>query len=296
LKLAEELIQKSRAAKSARMANQVDTLAGSVLLESGQRSRACEFFDRLKETGERTGQSNLILSSMGCESVLACLEGRLEDAVAIAQNIKARGEQLDLAPFAISLAIVVSYMPLLQLGRLGQITQIVGPNPLMASPFLRVYKDEDTEVANILDQMVVARPGIGSADDETQQWVDILMLQGAIRIGHRQAAELILRRFAGSDFCTTGILFTTCIPRHLGAAAALLGRPEEARKYYEEALKVTAEMKFRPELALTRLQLAELLLEHYPEEKATAKEHLDFAVKEFREMKMQPSLDRAMKL
>jgi hypothetical protein len=54
-------------------------------------------------------------------------------------------------------------------------------------------------------------------------------------------------------------------------------------------------MKFRPELALTRLQLAELLLEHYPQEKSDAIAHLDFAIPEFREMKMQPSLERALR-
>jgi hypothetical protein len=54
-------------------------------------------------------------------------------------------------------------------------------------------------------------------------------------------------------------------------------------------------MPFRPELALTHLQLAELLLEHYPDEKKEALEHLDFAIKEFREMKMQPSLERALR-
>jgi len=54
-------------------------------------------------------------------------------------------------------------------------------------------------------------------------------------------------------------------------------------------------MRFRPELALTRLQLAELLLEHYPNEKREALEHLDFAILEFREMKMQPSLERALR-
>jgi len=54
-------------------------------------------------------------------------------------------------------------------------------------------------------------------------------------------------------------------------------------------------MRFRPEIALTRLQIAELLLEHYPDEKPEALEHLDFAVNEFREMKMQPSLERALK-
>jgi len=88
----------------------------------------------------------------------------------------------------------------------------------------------------------------------------------------------------------------TCIPRHLGGAAALLGRCKEARQQYQEAIKVCTEMRFRPELALSRFQLAELLLDHYPDEKTEALEHLDFAIKEFREMKMQPSLERALRL
>jgi len=81
----------------------------------------------------------------------------------------------------------------------------------------------------------------------------------------------------------------------MGEAAVMLGRPEEGRKYYQDALKVATEMRFRPEVALTRLQLAELLLEHYLEEKAEALEHLDFAIKEFRDMEMQPSLERALR-
>ena len=121
------------------------------------------------------------------------------------------------------------------------------------------------------------------------------VLEAAVVVGHRPAAEQLLSRLGGSGLCTTGILMFICIPRHLGGAAALLGRYDEARKYYEEALKVTTEMKHRPELALTRLQLAELLLEHYPDEKKEALEHLDFAIKEFREMKMQPSLERALR-
>jgi len=60
-------------------------------------------------------------------------------------------------------------------------------------------------------------------------------------------------------------------------------------------MDMATRLRFRPEIALTRLELAELLLEHYPDEKAEAREHLDFAIREFREMKMQPSLDRALK-
>jgi len=37
------------------------------------------------------------------------------------------------------------------------------------------------------------------------------------------------------------------------------------------------------------------LLEHCPDEKKEALEHLDFAIKESRDMKMQPSLERALR-
>ena len=75
----------------------------------------------------------------------------------------------------------------------------------------------------------------------------------------------------------------------------MLGAPDKARAYYHQALEACAKIGFRPEIALTRLQLAELLLEHYPDERAEAMEHLDFAIGEFRDMKMQPSLERALR-
>jgi len=53
-------------------------------------------------------------------------------------------------------------------------------------------------------------------------------------------------------------------------------------------------MRFRPEGALTHLALAELLLDHYPDEHDAAIEHLDFAIAEFQEMKMQPAPKRAL--
>lgn len=38
-----------------------------------------------------------------------------------------------------------------------------------------------------------------------------------------------------------------------------------------------------------------MLLEHYPDERDAAIEHLDFAIAELRAMKMQPSLERALR-
>jgi tetratricopeptide (TPR) repeat protein len=151
------------------------------------------------------------------------------------------------------------------------------------------------EVAEMLERLVVARPGIASAEDETMVCVDITSLEAAVLAGHRQAAELLLPRLASTSRLTSGLWITTCAGRHMGAAAALLGRPDEARKYYQKAIKDCTEMKFRPELALTQLQLAELLLEHYRDEKREALGHLDLAITEFQDMKMQPSLERALR-
>jgi hypothetical protein len=186
-------------------------------------------------------------------------------------------------------------MALVCLGRLNEIMEELKTSSLLTAPTVRLVICQDAEAMKILDQWVVARPGFGSDEDETWAISDILLLQGAVRVGHLPAVELLLRRFSDSGLHTTGILFPTCISRYLGAVAALLGRSEDARRHYEEALKGATEMRFRPEIALTRLQLAELLLQHFPEEKADASEHLDFAIKEFREMKMQPSLEGALK-
>jgi tetratricopeptide (TPR) repeat protein len=123
----------------------------------------------------------------------------------------------------------------------------------------------------------------------------LLLLETAVLAKHTRAAEVLYDLLAGAVYKTTGLQDPTCMARHLGAAAVLLGRHEEAGKHYREAIKVCTGMKFRPELALTRLQFAELLLERYPKERANALEHLDFAISEFRDMKMQPWLERALR-
>jgi hypothetical protein len=62
----------------------------------------------------------------------------------------------------------------------------------------------------------------------------------------------------------------------------------------EEALAFCEQIRHRPDIALCHLDLAELLLEHYPDERDAAIEHLDFAIAELRDMKMQPALERAL--
>ncbi|HZT09045.1 MAG TPA: hypothetical protein VFC51_18645 [Chloroflexota bacterium] len=85
------------------------------------------------------------------------------------------------------------------------------------------------------------------------------------------------------------------VARPLGEAAALTGDLATARRHYDRSLTWATQIRHRPEIALTRLALAELLLEGSSDERAEAKSHLDFAIEEFRAMKMQPSLERALR-
>ena len=247
-------------------------------LEFGQRRRAEDIMAEMRTLAERSGQPNLLILSMLNDAILAIWDGRLEEAVAIRRRTLARGEELGIIEFA---AIWASWVlpARVYLGNADRALESVlqgsrNVSRNVAGEMLILYclahLGRYAEVVEMLERRVAARPGIGSAEDEATITEDIVSLEAAVLAGHRQAAELLLRRLAGSSSITSGLWATTCTGRHLGGAAALLGRYDEARKHYQEAIKVCTEMRFRPELALTRLQLAELLLEHYPKEKGSA--------------------------
>jgi tetratricopeptide (TPR) repeat protein len=297
LHLAEELAAGSRAGLDLKDLFGRLRLIGDTFLASGQRRRAEEVWSEARGLAERSGQVNLVLMSLQMDAIRATVDGRLQEAVEITQRILARGQELGLSEHSAYLAEHAGVRPRLYLGKADEALQLTRDDPsrlCVRVPCL-AHLGQDAEVVDMLEQLVLRRPGMGSAEDETPAWEDTLLLEAAVLVGHRQAAELLLRRLADSSAPTSGRHHITCTARHLGAAAALLGRPDEARAHYQTALEVATEMRFRPEVALTRLQLAELFLEHYPEERAEALEHLDFAIAEFRDMKMQPSLERALR-
>jgi len=277
--------------------------ASLAFLASGQRQQAQECCDELRNLYERTGHNWCFFRYMTLNALMAAIDGHLEEVVQIGRQMIARGQELGIAVLAFGLARNADLRPRLYLGRnLERFEQTyrdglqgLGMQPDAALCLINAYLGRSVEVEEMLERLVVKRPHFGTADDEVQVQGEMAYLEAAVLVGHRQAAEMLLKRFTGSNVCTPGDTYITCVSRHLGAAAALLGRPEEARNHYQEAIRVCTDMRFRPELALTRLQLAEMLLEHYPDEKSEALEHLDFAIKEFREMKMQPSLERALR-
>jgi tetratricopeptide (TPR) repeat protein len=266
-------------------------------LMMGRRKFTEEVLSELGNIAERTGSITFGLMSASVDTALAVIDGRLEEAMDMAKSMRARGDEAGQSTMAHVFASPGNRAQLYLGTSLETIGHEIPLGPLEMIPvpcLVQAFLGRSEEVSGILEKNVVNRPGIGTIEDGMDVWIDTLYLEAAVLAGHRQSAELLLKRFSGTGLCSAEY-YVTCIPRHLGGAAALLGRYDEARQYYDEAIKVCTEMKFRPELALTRLQLAELLLEHYPDEKKEALEYLDFAIKEFREMKMQPSLERALR-
>jgi len=303
LRLAEDLAGQSRAGVSMLILGFGLWNIANTFLEFGMRCRAEDIMAEMRALAERTGQANLLIESMLNDAILAIWDGRLEEAVAMRRQILSQADELGIVQFAAQWTawILPAKVHLGDAGRaLESVVQGVRSMPRNVGGetitlACLAHLGRCAEVAEMLEQLVMTGPNIGSPEEKAMVFYDITSLEAAVLTGHRPATELLLRRLADSTSHTTGLWFTTCAGRHLGAAAAFLDKPDEARKHYEKAIKDCTDMKFRPELALSRLQLAELLLEHYPDEKKEALEHLDFSIKEFQEMKMQPSLERALR-
>jgi DNA-binding CsgD family transcriptional regulator len=132
-----------------------------------------------------------------------------------------------------------------------------------------------------------------SIDDEFPFAPLTLLLQAAVAFEHRNAAQALAARLSCVAHLPISDSFCTCVGRHLGDAAALVGDRTTAAAYYAQALEAAGKVRFRPEVALAHLSMAELLLE---EDDSEALKHLGLAIPELRDMRMQPALDRGLSL
>lgn len=274
-----------------------------IFLAMGRRERAEEIWYEMRSLAERTEQAQISAYSMFADHLTAILDGHLEDTENAMQAFLTRATELGVLEVAAEISFSIFINPLLYIGKATSLLQERVQRTENTTSIIDscrrilslVHLGRFDEAEEGIEQLISARPKITSAEDETLYYHDLLLLESAILIKHNNAADLILRRFTGSSISTT-YQFGTCVSRYLGAAAAMLKRPDEARSHYRDALKVATDMRIRPEIALTRFKLAELLSEYYHEDQAEATEHLDFAINEFREMKMQPYIEKTQAL
>ncbi|HLF76137.1 MAG TPA: protein kinase [Dehalococcoidia bacterium] len=288
LQLAEEVVNWPREGISTIDLVTAIWFSASVLLSSGQRGKAEALWRDVAEIAGRTRDPTARRKTMETEILLSILNGELERAAGAIDQMLEQGVELGQEGAVVNQQRLYSPRLISYLGRSDLYRpDLPGPRALGSTPALlhlgRLEEAQATLTSEPLERLEAA-PFL------------LPRLELALASGDRETVERVAARLEGAAHLL-GIWYwdPTCYARHLGAAWAFLGKPGEARSYYRQALLVCEKVRFRPELALTRLSLAELLLEHYPDEHDAAIEHLDFAIAELRDMKMQPALERALR-
>ena len=304
LRLAEEAAGWPRQAVSTQTLGLVLEFAGAFQLAAGERSRAEELWREVEELAERTHVVSVKLMVSRLDVILAIVDGHLEDALVQLRRYVERADELGLSLRGHMLRLQMLFSLARYLGRaetwlpafdefvrMGGFRSARTAAPRAATCLADLGRLEEARalVAPMLDEIAAS-----SGDDETLLGL-VNLLEAAIAVGHRHAASVLMARLDCVAHLSIGPAFQTCVGRHLGDAAVLVGDRTAARAYYAQALEAAGKIRFRPELALTHLRLAELLQEDEVE-RSEALEHLNLALPELRDMKMQPALERALAL
>ena len=280
-------------------------IAGSSSLDWGERARAEGLWERLGQLAQRTDDANVIYRSLFVRPWLDYLDGRLEEAISGTEHFLLRANELGAPLRGQLMAGLLGFRPLVYLGRgeealatrreFERMVEAEGTPPVLVSPssvLLRAHLGPSDEAADGLRRLAAEFTPIQREHFHTTGLANMLEL--AVLVEDRELCSEFAERLAPAASLSTAHIVQTCPARHLGAAAALLGEPDKARAYYRQALEAGAKIHFRPEIALTRLQLAELLLDPSTssptgrgqagqgkaEERAEALEHLEFAIGE----------------
>jgi len=275
--------------------------AAFILLSAGDRERAEALIRESAILAERIGQEMVGVDAMA--AVTKLLDGDLGGVIDTARSRLEASEALGNQGQARAFFRTLATRPLCYLGKAEEALRFIDegqgstnvrlpPRAQLLRLLALAYLGRLDEATSVIDRLLP----LADLEEYAPATNQLAALEAAVMVGHLEAVQTLSPRLnmlaampvvQNSEF--------TAPARHLGGAAALQGRYDEARAYYDQALEACAKIRFRPEIALIRLDLAELLLEHYPEEREAAIEHLDFAIAELREMKMQPALERALR-
>jgi tetratricopeptide (TPR) repeat protein len=240
--------------------------------------------------------------------MLAILDGDLDGAVALAERLAALGEELGSPAAGWLLAARLGSNAFFYLGQSARavpwydrVFELAGTGiggDTLNRDVCAAYAGPGPEVVEALRghlQASGARAFIPAG------------LEAAVLVGDRDAAARLLSLLEEYAALPTFVFMDyLSVGRRLGAAAALLGDRQRALVFYETALAAAEGVHHRPEQALIRLEIAELLLgdrltpilsqPEGEEGRAEARRHLEVAIPELRAMKMQSYLESALHL
>ncbi|HTE86925.1 MAG TPA: AAA family ATPase [Dehalococcoidia bacterium] len=286
-----------------------DTYCAAKLLDGGDRQAWTRLHGEMRRRGERLHDPYILFWGFFREHGQLLMDGHLLEALAVQKRMLNETRSAGMQAFGLTNATGPGGRNLLYLGRAAEggalveeLSGVAGRPP-----------DPHTDLAVLCQAHLNRREAVNAALDwlltpegaiaERGIVTIVQYLEAAVLVGHLQAAAVLAETLAPAADAATCRVTYTCAARHLGSAAALLGDRGPALAHFRRALEVSTRIGHRPEIALARLLIAELLLDEDRESTvdgdhshSEALEHLEFAIAELREMKMQPSLERAAAL
>jgi DNA-binding NarL/FixJ family response regulator len=313
VRLAEECAGWPRRGVSSQTLAQALWYSALVRLGQGERAQAEELTRQVAELAERTRVATVGLFTAGSDVLLAIIDGHLNDALELIRRYLERADESGASIRGRQFASTFLLAPALYLGR-ADIWLTTFDEPAAAADLGRLSRRGAglfirsaeraiclVQLGRVEEAQAVVGPLLndldGGIDDESRIAGLVTLLQAAIAVEHQAAANALAARLTSVAHLTGEPGLVTSVARHLGDAAALAGDRTAARAYYLQALEAAGRIRFHPELALTHLRLAELLLEGRDDHaQSEALEHLDAAIPELQDMRMEPGLERALAL
>jgi DNA-binding NarL/FixJ family response regulator len=307
LSLAHQATRWSRDNVSSRGQSLVLWNSADLLLAYGDRGGAVELHAQLGDLADRTRGASAQLFVIQGEAVIAIIDGRHEAALAHLERFLRRSDELGSPIRGRQFWLQLALFPLGSLGRhqewlaaFDEFTRLARgsvPNGLLAYKANCLAHLGRFEEARALVVSELEAAATGQGDPERAPMVTVLLLETAVLLEQTSAATALAQGLECIADVSVGDHFYTNVARHLGAVAALRGDRSAALRYFALALETADKIRFRPELALTHLQMAESLLSGGDASaRADASHHLELAVAELRDMHMQPALERALHL
>ncbi len=297
--LAEEFVVGSREGVRARTAGQIGEFCGVAFSAIADRDKAELAWKQLFEVADRSQDAFTVLNAMSFRGVLATMDGRLEEAVQCGSDLVSRGDDLGMPNIGRGMSARASARAHIYLGSAFESArQSLAGMPGAGDDFVRILMDVDPAPADERNAALWERLDyILGSDTGSQPFVHAgqvaVALEAAVHVRDVDAASRLLPLAESGPPAIDPRGVTGCNTRIVAGAHALLGDPGQARDWYKKAIDVCTNMRHRPELALTRMELAELLINHFPDEGQQASDLLGAAITELRDMKMVPSLEKA---
>jgi ATP/maltotriose-dependent transcriptional regulator MalT len=252
-------------------------------LQVGERSKADQERGELSRLASQTRHQQFRISAAAGDALFAMLDGRLEEAMKSAA-----------IPYG-------TFSHILH----GRLAGWLGDTEALEKDL--TWNDRRRQDSAIIHRAYYLAQ-LGRLDEARQTLVDLsarhfeppdqvisfgmtTLLLETVSISEDRAHAEVLLRILSNSRRHLAKPHAVLVPRHLGRLAALLGDRERARDLYMEAISFCEAMSYRPELALTRLDLARLLLDSGEREESLSL--IALASGEFEAMGMIPWLEKA---